>query len=315
MQPFIILTLAILLFCAIVLLVFGAIFFKLVCFSKSKSVKKVIREGGESSLAPYAEEIKKGMSKIAEIEKEEVTIKSFDNLNLHAVLLKGEDEGRTIICVHGYHSEAARDFSLAVEPLLKRGNLLMIDQRSHGKSEGKFITFGVHESKDCKAWADWLSNRMGPEHSIYFDGVSMGGTSVLLASCLELPSNVRGIIADCSFTSPYDIINTLSQRIFRKPPRLLISCIDLYCKIFARFSLKEISTPAAMKKNTRPILFAHGKNDNLVPYQMTQAAYDAFDGKKFLILADGADHGLSFLYENKKYSDAITDLFEYCEKK
>ena len=315
MQIFIILTLAILLFCAIILLVFGAIFFKMVCFSGSKSVKKLIREGGASSLAPYADEIQKGVSKIAEIEKEEITIKSFDNLNLHALFLKGENSERTIICVHGYHSEAARDFSLAVEPLLKKANLLMIDQRSHGKSEGKFITFGVHESKDCKAWADWLSKKMGPEHPIYFDGVSMGGTTVLLASSLDLPSNVRGIIADCSFTSPYDIIENLSQKVFKRTPKLLISCIDLYCKIFAKFSLKETSTLSAMKKNTRPILFAHGKSDNLVPYKMTQAAYDAFDGKKFLILADGADHGLSFLYENQKYSDAINDLFEYCEKR
>jgi len=315
MQTFIILVSAIVLFLVIILLVFGGIFFTVVCGAKSKTVKKIIREGGASSLAPYADEIEKGKQKLSLMDKQDVCIKSFDGLNLHAVFLKGESEQRTIICVHGYHSEASRDFSLALEPLLKRGNLLMIDQRSHGKSEGKYITFGVHEAKDCKAWAEWLLDKMGPEHPVYFDGVSMGGTSVLFASSLDLPKNVRGIIADCSFTSPYEIIENLAQKAFKITPKLLISSIDLYCRIFAHFSLKEISTPVAMKKNTRPILFAHGKNDNLVPYTMTQAAYDAYDGKKYLILAEDADHGLSFLYENEKYSDAITDLIEYCEKR
>ncbi|MBE6788518.1 MAG: alpha/beta hydrolase [Ruminococcaceae bacterium] len=314
METFLVLLFAVLLFFVIILLVLGGIFFKIACARNGKLVSKIISEGSANSLSPYKEQIEKGRQKIENCKKQEVSIQSFDGLDLHALYLSGENPERTIICVHGYHSDPSHDFSIAVEPLLKHGNLLMIDQRAHGKSEGKFITFGVHEAKDCKAWAEWLLEALGEDHPVYFDGVSMGGTSVLLASGLDLPRNVRGIIADCSFTSPYEIIESLAQKTFNRTPRLLLSSIDLYCKIFASFSLKEASTPAAMLKNTRPILFAHGTGDSLVPYKMTQAAYDACNCEKYLVLAKDAEHGLSYVIDNARYSEAIQNLFAFCEK-
>lgn len=314
MQAFFILFGALILFFFIILLAFGAILFYVVCSRDGKLVSKIISSGGEEILGGYSDEIKKGQEILKKREKSEISIKSDDGLTLHGIFVKGDEQSRTIICVHGYHGSPVHDFSIATEALLKCGNLLFIDQRSHGKSEGKYITFGVRECRDCKAWADFISDKMGEDHPIYLDGVSMGGTTVLMASALDLPKNVKGIIADCSFTSPYEIVSCIACRIFKREPRLLIASVDLYCRVFAGFSLSENSTVRAMEKNHLPILFAHGTGDSLVPHSMTQAAYDACTSSKNLILAKDAEHGLSYVIDTERYSDAIENLFKVCEK-
>lgn len=314
MQTVLILLGALILFMVIILLVFGALFFHIACSRNGRLVSKIISSGEAIALGPYAEKIKKGQEALERRQKNEVCIRSDDALTLHGYFLKGDDPSRTIICVHGYHGSPAHDFGLATEELLKCGNLLLIDQRSHGKSEGKYITFGVRECRDCKAWANWLCERMGKEHPVYLDGVSMGGTTVLMASGLDLPKNVKGVIADCSFTSPYEIVSCVACRIFKREPRLLIASVDLYCRVFAGFSLSENSTTAAMNKNKLPVLFAHGTSDSLVPHTMTQAAYDACTSSKNLILAKDAEHGLSYLTDTERYSAAIYKLFKECEK-
>lgn len=314
MQTAVILLGALILFALIVLLVFGAILFYVVCSRNGKLVSKIIATGESGILDGYSDEMKKGREILERREKSEISIKSDDGLMLHGTFVKGDEQGRTIICVHGYHGSPAHDFSLASEALLKCGNLLFIDQRSHGKSEGKYITFGIRECRDCKVWADLISEQMGKDHPIYLDGISMGGTTVLMASGLELPKNVKGIIADCSYTSPYEIISCISKRMFKREPRLLIASVDLYCRVFAGFSLSENSTVRAMEKNRLPILFAHGTGDSLVPHAMTQAAYDACTSTKNLILAKDAEHGLSYIIDTERYSDAIENLFKICEK-
>ena len=69
-----------------------------------------------------------------------------------------------------------------------------------------------------------------------------------------------------------------------------------------------------MEKNKLPVLFAHGTGDRLVPHSMSQRAFDACTAFKNIILVDNADHGLSYVTETERYSAAIHDLFNLCEK-
>ena len=52
-------------------------------------------------------------------------------------------------------------------------NVLIVDQRAAGKSEGNVITFGVHESRDCVTWLHYLQQRFGPQLKVIITGVSM----------------------------------------------------------------------------------------------------------------------------------------------
>ena len=57
------------------------------------------------------------------------------------------------------------------------------------------------------------------------------------------PSNVRGIIADCGFTSPYDIFRHVLNLQFRLPSFPLMNLTELAVKRKAGFDYKAVSTP------------------------------------------------------------------------
>ena len=312
METFVILTSAVLLFLLLVLLASGGAVFHIACARGGKLISKIIATGYEKIYEQFPS-IKEGCDKLRQREKQEITIEGHDKTPLTAYFIEGENKERTIICVHGYHSDPIHDFGGAVDKLLKHANLLLIDQRAHGKSGGKYITFGILESQDCKSWAQWLLKEKGENHPVYFDGVSMGATSVLLASSLDLPKNVKGIIADCGFSSPKDIFEDITTRVIKVNPTLLLKSTDLFCRGFAKFSLYENSTLKAMQSNKLPILFAHGTADSLVPYAMTQKAFDACSAKKYLVLAKDAEHGMSYLIDYESYSQAMEKLFKESE--
>ncbi len=313
METVLILISALLLFAVLALLSMGGALFSIVCSRRGKLVSKVLADGEKQLMEKYGDKIKKGAEKFSEIPQKEVSIKSFDNLTLHGYLLEGKNHDRTIICVHGYHSSPQHDFGPAAYKLLECADLLFIDQRAHGKSEGKYITLGIKESRDCKAWAEYILKEKGEDHPVYLDGVSMGGTTVLLASSLDLPKNIKGIIADCGFSSPMEILKNITGKFLKTNTDVLLLSTDIYCKLFAKFSLKEMDTAKAMQNNRLPVLFAHGMCDELVPYQMTKDAYDACTTPKFLVLSKDADHGTSYMVDFEKYSEAIENLFIECE--
>ena len=313
MEIFLILICAILTFILLIFLSCGAIVFRIACCRNGRLVSKLISSGAKEIYRAHPE-IESGRERLKALEKQEISIMGHDGTPLTGYLISGSCHDRTIICVHGYHSEPMHDFGIATEELLESGDLLLIDQRAHGKSGGKYITFGVLESRDCKLWAQWLMKEKGAAHPVYLDGISMGATTVLLASALELPSNVKGIIADCGFTSPRDILADVSTKIIKINPTILLMSTDIFCRIFAGFSLNEMSTTRAMGKNHLPILFAHGTGDRLVPHHMTQEAFDACTAQKYLVLAKDAEHGMSYFAENERYIEAIKNLFIECEK-
>ena len=57
------------------------------------------------------------------------------------------------------------------------------------------------------------NQRFGKDKSIFLFGISMGGGTVLMASGQRLPRNVKGIVADCPFNSPKDIIKHVCRKI------------------------------------------------------------------------------------------------------
>ena len=140
---------------------------------------------------------------------EDVWIRSEDSLKLHGTYFQGAGNveekkcKKAVICFHGYTSQGLADYGSISNYYLKRGyNVLLVDQRSHGQSEGKYIGFGCKDRYDAYRWIEWVIGQEGENVQILLHGNSMGGATVLMASGLDLPQQVKGIIADCPFTSP-----------------------------------------------------------------------------------------------------------------
>ena len=252
----------------------------------------------KSCWARYQEEILSGAAWIVSQPTEELTIQSHDGLRLSGRLLRAEDPKGTLLLFHGYRSMAAIDFSCAAQYYHDLGyNLVLIDQRAHGRSQGTYLTYGILESRDCQRWAEDCFRRFGPDHPLFLDGISMGATTVLLAAALPLPPTVRGVIADCGFTSPREIIAHVMRTRCHLPERPLIWAVEFWARILAHVSLSGASTLDAVAAAKLPILFVHGKADRFVPCEMTLRAYDACRSEKHLVVVEGAGHGASFLVD------------------
>ena len=248
---------------------------------------------------------------------EDVFLPSYDGLRLHGRLLQQKHAKGTILLFHGYRSSWVIDFSIVLPYYYSLGyDLLVVDERAHGQSEGVYITFGIHERRDAATWAQYAEKHFGPDHPLFLGGLSMGATTVLLASALELPPSVRGVIADCGFSSPEAIIRSvLRSRVRWLPAGPLLALMDVCTRTFAGFSINEASTLDAVSKTRCPILFLHGTADSFVPCSMSQAAYDACTSEKQLLLVDGAKHGYSYLVDRPRVQAALADfLNKYTSK-
>ena len=117
----------------------------------------------------------------------------------------------------------------------------MTDMRAHGQSEGKIITYGVKDRYDVLTWVDYVIKNISNDEKIIIDGLSMGSSTVLMASELDLPDNVKGIVADSGFTSPREIINIVGKKLVKFNCSFATSILNIYCKIFGKFSLDLIS--------------------------------------------------------------------------
>lgn len=264
-----------------------------------------------SSWDVYYDEIRAGMDWISAQEKEAVSIVSDDGLKLYGNLILHPQARGTVILFHGYRTSGATDFSASSENYYNLGfNLLHVDQRACERSEGKYVTFGIRERFDCLRWVEYVSGRFGKDSVIFLGGLSMGASTVLMASGAPLPENVRGLIVDCPFDSPKNIIGRTIRTRYHVSPKLLFPAINLWSRLLAGVSLTEYSTQEAMEANRTPILFAHGKADNYVPCEMTVKTYEACRAPKELFLVEGAGHGVSFLIEPEEYKKKIAEFVE-----
>ena len=242
---------------------------------------------------------------------EPVTITTFDGKKLSARYSHVVDGAPLQIQFHGYKSSAVLDFCGGSLYAGKIGhNALVVDQRSHGRSEGKSITFGVLERKDILCWIDYARSRFGEDVRIILAGLSMGAATVLMATDQPLPSNVIGVMADCPYSAPGAIIKTVCSRDMHIPANLMYPFIKLGARLFARFDLEESSAVSAVKNTPVPILLLHGTGDKFVPYEMSCEIHAANPEMITLVTIPEAGHGLCYMTEPDIYETAVQEFIK-----
>ena len=270
----------------------------------------------DTSFEPYREIMREGTKKLHERKPEKVHIINRQGLRLCGHWIAAEEPKRTVVMMHGFRSSWDKDFSAAVDFFLAQGcNLLIVEQRARGESQGKYITYGLYERYDCIEWLRYADVRCGGSLPIYADGISMGATTVMLASELNMPSNVVGIIADCGFTSAAEILTHVIKKSYSLPEKPVLPMLSAICKRVAGFGFYDRSTVDALKNNSRPILFIHGEDDFFVPCEMSRRNYEAAVAPKEIITVPKAGHGLSYLVDRERCEDALTRLFDRCENR
>ena len=241
---------------------------------------------------------------------EAIEITASDGKRLAGRYYHRRDGAPLDIMFHGYMSGALHDFpGGALEAMAAGHNVLLVDQRGHGKSHGKTVAFGIKERFDCLDWARYAVSRFGDDVQIILVGISMGAATVLYASELELPAQVRGIIADCPFSSAEQVIKATAARL-GFPVWIAFPLARLGGRIYGGFDICERTTLEAVRGAKLPLLLVHGKEDELVPYGMSVELAEAYGGDARLELFDGASHGTSYLVDTPRYVRALHEFYE-----
>ena len=266
----------------------------------------------------YIPEIKKKKDWLIKQEHEDLYIKSDDNLKLHGILFPKENSKKIVICLHGYSSTAGiSDYAAISRFYLERDfNILMIDARAHGASEGKYIGFGCLDRNDLMNWIKYVIQLFGDDCEILLHGTSMGGATVLMASGLDLPTNVKGIVSDCAFTSPAEVFSDVLKSMYHIPPFPIINIASKMTKRLAGYSLDQCNAAEEVKKAKVPILLIHGDNDTFVPCSMSERIYENCASPKAIFIVKGAGHAEAYYKEQQEYEKKVDDFIKryLCDK-
>lgn len=244
------------------------------------------------------------------------------NLSLYARYIDNGSD-KTVLIHNGYRAES--DLMLMHAKLYSDlgYNVLLPDTRSHNKSEGEYITFGLYEKEDLNRWLDQeLQQR--PQQQLVVTGVSMGGATTMLSQ--ETPhANVVAYIEDCGYSSSeQQFLDTLSliTQYFKyiplikeydtpaKKAKMINQLNETKTKPILGMDLFQVAPINSVDKSSVPKLFIHGSDDWFIPPVAMSLLYYKAIGYKEQLLVPGAQHGDSILVNEQLYTETVRAFLE-----
>ena len=286
-----------------VYLIIGYVTFNFALSRKGK-LKKEIELKSKSSLSKQPE-IENYFSNFEKLE-----VKSNEDLKLVG-FYKNNNKDKLALLVHGYGGSHYDSYSYS-KIFEERGyDILAIDLRAHGESEGDYLTMGLNEHYDILKWIERLL-KLNRNYKIVLFGISMGASTVCMTIGETLPNNVICAIEDCG----YDNANNQLKYVYSKT-----KFVKLFYKIFYNYTLKskgidlkKIDAVEKLKSSKIPVLFIHGDKDDFVPTAMVYKLYEAVSqSRRDIYIAKDASHTKSIDVNEKEYKRRIDKfLTKYC---
>jgi len=220
---------------------------------------------------------------------DDITVNVAPDEKIHAWYFRAGPEnhaGRTVLFCHGNAGNMSHRLQ-TVQFFLDLGtDVLLFDYRGYGRSEGTSTEDNVYA--DALAAYRWLTveRAVAPESVVLF-GRSMGG-----AVAIDLASRVTcgGVIVESAFTSAVD----MGRKLYPFMP----------IRLLARVSFDSRSK---IRRLSCPVLVAHSPQDEIVPYEMGRALYDAADSRKRFVDLEGGHNDLTSL-DNDLYRNALKEF-------
>ncbi len=288
-------------------------FFRFTILRKDKPMVDSSEMGDAKKFAGYKAIIDEGKEWAEQTGYDEVDVTSRDGLKLHGYFINNPGSDKLVICFHGYTSKGFSECPAYAKAYYEMGySALIVDNRAHGKSEGKYIGFGILDRFDALEWINYGIQRMGKDVQIVLHGDSMGGSIVLMTTGFpDLPDNVKAAVADCGFTSPEAVFSHVLKRDYHIPKEPLMTLTSAMSRKFAGYGYNDYTTLEAVRVSRTPTLFTSGDEDTFVPTWMTQENYDACAAPKRLFWVHGASHAAAFFEDNELF---MKELKEFLSK-
>lgn len=208
--------------------------------------------------------------------------------------------GRTECLKYGYY------FAI---PYSKKCNILVIDPRAHGLSDGEFNTIGFEESKDIIEWVNFIVNEKKIK-SIIFHGICIGAAGGMLAlTSGECPDCIEGFVTEGMFPNFKESMkNHLIER--KKPATIITYLINKWMIHYTGHSM-DFGPIDVIHKMNKPLLMLHSREDLYSTPEYAQKLYElAGSEKKKIVWFEKGKHSFLRITDTKKYDESINDFLE-----
>ena len=244
-----------------------------------------------------------GAEQMEKADHETFTIRSPRGEALKGCYYPNGSEGKTIaVVVHGYRSDHCDTGALCCRYYKSRGiDVFAMDHTASGASGGSFIGFDVYESQDCLKWLDFLKEKFGPEVKLILHGFSMGAATVMQMSS-RCPENVKFIIEDSGYRD--------AEAAMRHQVYFMFTPLRILNRWIGGYDWMASDVTESLRKSRIPMLFVHGKDDKLVPYENGPSLYEMYEGPKDCLFPGNTRHVETMYTSPELYAEKIDSFRE-----
>ena len=243
------------------------------------------------------------------VKKEPLIIRSSHfNKNLHADYIFPEQESNVcVIVIHGYTSNPCSMGVYAKKYHELGYNVLMPSLNGHADSEANVITMGWYDRLDIIDWINFIVENK-PDIKIILHGVSMGAATTMMTTGEKLPENVKVAVADCGYTSVWDIFDNKIRNNFKMHTFPTLYSANTINRVYSGFDFKQASSVEQLRKSQTPTIFLHGDKDTFVPYEMMDKVYEACASDKEKVTIPNSPHARNSCANPELYWSSVCNF-------
>lgn len=249
---------------------------------------------------------------------EEISFNTFENsieqtgkqLKISGLLIRAQNENAlTVIALHGKGSNRIGVLRFG-NLFYKLGfNVLIYDQRHHGRSEGSYTTYGYYEAHDVKAAIQFLeSKNINTEH-LGIIGESFGAATSLMAGART--EKIDFVIADSSYTDMPNAVKDNAWRMNYVPHFPIPQLGFALAALVADFNPWAVSPITDLKTINKPVLIVHCDLDEWAypkyAYQLYEASNTEITEMKMF---EGCDHVAAYDDYTEDYESLVLGFLE-----
>ena len=237
-----------------------------------------------------------------------LTIKSKDGLTLYGEWFDyGFD--KTVIILPGRREVSIYSYFYA-NPYKELGiNVLTIDQRAHGLSEGKCSTGGIKEANDVSLWMKYLHDELG-QKEIYLHGICVGTCCATIVCTRYKTDYLKAVILDSAFISYKEIYkNHYKEGGHHMFP--VFYEIWMWFRLKTGCSINDSNPEKYMPQFDLPVLFIWGTHDVYCLPEKSKTLFEKCGSKdKQIVWFDGAEHSRVRLFDESRYDNNVRDFLK-----
>lgn len=232
-----------------------------------------------------------------------------DGLHLHGEYYEFSPTAKRAVIIVPGRTEACRYCCHFAEPYRLLGyNVLTIDNRAHGLSDGRYNEVGFGESRDLIKWGEYLHTECGVEE-IILHGICIGACSALFALTNDdCPDYITAMTADGIYRSFYESFRC-HLRHHKVPVFPVLQEVTFLLRHIARAEVKNDGPAFRIGKLQKPILFLHSREDHYSLPDAAQSIYDACRAAKELVWFDHGEHSMLRITDPDRYDAAIRAFY------